>query len=118
MAAARVAAATGDLNMFGVEGGLLHRRQPLGQVAGGQRLTRRQPLAVGEVFNQRRFDLGGAAAIFVGDHQAVHQLHTADGHLPAFRGFALLADTAEAGVTGGVAAQTVAVEQLLVGQRR
>ncbi|MNN52109.1 hypothetical protein D3C81_1667890 [compost metagenome] len=69
---------------------LLHRVQAtLHGIAHAIGLARRQALGVGQVLHQR-------AAVVIADPQAVHDLHAGDGHAPAFRRLALVADAAQA----------------------
>ena len=76
-------------------------------IAHAVRFARRQALSVSQVFDQ-------GPAILIADLQAVHGLHPGNAHQPAFRGFALVADTAQAVVGfGDMTAHTVLLEDAL-----
>ncbi|MNN42206.1 hypothetical protein D3C81_1563680 [compost metagenome] len=97
-------AATAHLGEQCVE--LLHRVQTaLHGIAHAIGFAWRQALLVGQVLDQ-------GAAIFLTDLQAMHDLHAADAHQPAFRGLALVADAAQAIVgLGGMAAHAFRGQQ-------
>ncbi|MNO73040.1 hypothetical protein D3C76_639990 [compost metagenome] len=85
---------------------LLHRVQAtLHGIAHAIGFARRQALGVGQVLHQR-------AALVIADLHAVHDLHAGDGHAPAFRRLALVADAAQTVVAfRGMATQAVLLQQ-------
>jgi len=60
---------------------------PLQRITHAVRFAGGQALCIGQVLDQR-------AAVVIADLQVVHGLHSGDGHQPAFRRFALVADSA------------------------